>query len=236
MSEKPYDEYLEAVEKCMQNPFLNKTWALFRVPPVYRDKILEHLQKKYPQYQTSTYEISGIWMEADLPVHIREAIREVNFGSGLIETKFIEEVCEALSKEFPDRKFEIQENSEIYAGTEWMSKNSSGRQIVIDDFEYPGKWGPTTHRSGDLDWLLSKIGFEIENGHKVFDTNRDEEVARALRIKFPHHTFEIKRYDDVFYWEKRNKKYYDGPEYETIVIMDGFVPPVPKKYLKGLNP
>lgn len=230
--EDSYEKYLKSVVKVMEENFPNGDTEWLRVPPVYREQVIAHLEKHYPQCKIGKYEISGIFVKGDASVCLRHAIRRVNSGDGLIKTDHLEEVCDGLRKAFPSRKFEIQDDSEIYAGTTWMREERKGRQIVVDDFEFQGKWGPNGHRTGDLEWLLEEALEDIKVGHKVFDSNRDQELAEALRNALPGHTFELKRHDDVFPWNMRSKKYCDGPEYETVVIMDGFIPPPPKKYQK----
>ena len=40
-----------------------RSWEMFRTPPVFRDKFIEKLSEMYPQYTFKQYEISGIWVE-----------------------------------------------------------------------------------------------------------------------------------------------------------------------------
>lgn len=222
-----YENYLDAVKKCMEQPFPNRNWDCFQVPPVYREQIMQYLRETYPQYKIRTYQQSGIWLDGDLDANIRVAIREVEKGDNVIEIDFIEDVCRALQVHFPEGKFEIQDASQVYHGTFLMGKKT-GKLIVVDDYERGDKWNIRETLCGEpSDWQVKKIQEDIELGHRVFRTEHNEELIELLRVKIPGRKFELKKNAEVFPWDLKAP-----PKYTTVIVVDDFIVPPPKNLPK----
>ncbi len=108
-------EYEDVCLKELQRGFEGKNWMLLRVPPKYRENIMQNLNSKYPQYHFQKYEISGIWIYGDLNVNIASSIRDYEqYSSGIIRpySKYISQVCEKFKTLYPEHKFSIVEHDD----------------------------------------------------------------------------------------------------------------------------
>lgn len=234
--EDTYEAYFNNVQKLMQNIFQNNNHysETLRVPPIYRKQIIEYLQQNYPQYEFFEYEIGGICVKGDLDANIRYCVNDVEQGNGIIhaDQKYIEQILLALRNKFPEKKFEIEKDEDIYEGTN-CDYDKGRRCIIVDDFEIYNKWFPV-HFVGDFsDWLTNEILNKIEKGEKIIHTDHNEMVVDFLKKRFPNKTFEIKNFCDVFYWlDAENRSWRKN---DMIIIIDDFVVPTPKKVQKNWN-
>lgn len=223
-NEESFEKYQEGVDVYMTEPFKDD-YKLIRVPPVYRSEMIKYLKEKYTKYEISEFELSGIWVTGTTDDCTQVAIKNIRLGSGIIhvyESK-IDQVYKNLQKEFPSMKLEIQTKREIYEGTDFgHDENLEERVIVVDNFEYPQKWRPS-HIIGDLNLSMIRLVKDgIDKGNKLIKTDHNEELVEILRKEYPNKHFEIKSYNDVFYWDLTISE-------GTVIVVDRFVVPKPKR-------
>lgn len=114
-----YEEYLNAFVNGIADSlkcFHLKGWHVIRCPPIYRERALSDLQLKYPKYKFSYFEASGILVEGNEEIFIRESIRQVE-TLGFVWFNDVGEhaevVLKALCERFPEKHFELNMENEI---------------------------------------------------------------------------------------------------------------------------
>jgi hypothetical protein len=117
-TEDSFESYFEAVKKVMKPGvlFSDNYFEILRVPPIYRQRIIEYLWATYPQYKIETYEVSGIFIWGDLNAYIRNAIRNVARGIYVlrnIKEDYISRVLGALEKRYPQYIFDIRNVADV---------------------------------------------------------------------------------------------------------------------------
>lgn len=225
--EKSYEEYLEQLEKEIPLMFIDSPTEIIRIPPIYREKIMDYLKVKFPDREIEPYEISGIYIRGNIHDYMRYGIKEFKDGKQIIQSKFLKDLLLVLKEYFPSHKFEIQPNSKIYEGLKF--KYEEGESIVVDDFEAPGKWQPCHCYSSNYEALAEKICRKVAKGMKIILTDHYEYILEKLRAKFPDKTFTVKLYHEVFPWLDWEDNFHKADKNLELIIVDGFVVPPPKK-------
>jgi len=105
----PRSHWLDLCKKELMKGFGNQSWMRLRVAAEHRDSILATLQNEWPQYTFSKYEVTFIWIEGDLDVHINACEDELRWHSAVFESpqRFIVQVKEALQRNHPQDTFKI---------------------------------------------------------------------------------------------------------------------------------
>jgi len=223
-TEKPYEAYIEQVDKELPSLFLQGRTEFLRIPPVYRERVVEYLKTKLPGRRVGTYESSGIIIYGNSIDNLRYAISEVKKGIPFIECEFLEEVADALGKEFPNMKFEVKETAKLYDGLSMRPR--SEKLIIVNDYNPLKKAIPPTYVHKDVHSLVFDLTKDINKGCKFFLIEHNkEEALKLLRKSFPERTFEIKLCKNVMPWLAWESQHYKKRKDDFIFIVDNFTFP-----------
>lgn len=182
------------------------------------------MKPKLPGRRIKTYELTGIVIYGNSIDNLRYAISEVKGKMPFIQCEFLEEVADALGKEFPNMKFEVKETAKVYDGLKFRPRSKS--LIIVNNYDPLKKAFPPTYVHKDVKSLVFELIKDINQGCKFFFIeNNQDKALELLRKALPERTFELKLYKNIMPWLQSRDIWIERNKNEFIVTVDNFTFP-----------